>query len=337
MSASTKPASESAAPEPVDASAKFVDPPCHTDYSGQVCGELNAKPGRLAAYTRLKISVATLLGDLPTPGFTRHLLSDQFYLAKWLRASDYNADKAVDMLRRHLVWRRENGIDSMSIPYFDDGEEAADQFDDSQPDSADSHVPELIRRYHTGGRCGSDREGRPVFIDPIGQFDMSGLMRRHSIRELVLSRVRIWERLLRRDFPAARRRTGLPVCQAVYVIDLAGFGRRQMNSDGLAYVKELSRVLEANYPELLGSALVLNPKHQRLTQLIWRLMGPLLSPATRQTVRILPEGEAGRATLLAAVPPDQLPAAYGGKLLDPTDNDPACRSLICYGGQVPSD
>ena len=35
-------------------------------------------------------------------------------------------------------------------------------------------MPEVLRKYYPGGHCGFDKEGCPIWIDPIGNIDPKG-------------------------------------------------------------------------------------------------------------------------------------------------------------------
>lgn len=35
-------------------------------------------------------------------------------------------------------------------------------------------VPDILAKYLTGGHCGFDKEGNPVWIDPFGHLDLKG-------------------------------------------------------------------------------------------------------------------------------------------------------------------
>ena len=52
-----------------------------------------------------------------------------------------------------MSWRKQVGADTLPHTY---------------------KPPEVLKKYYTGSHCGYDREGHPVFINPIGQLDMRG-------------------------------------------------------------------------------------------------------------------------------------------------------------------
>ena len=38
----------------------------------------------------------------------------------------------------------------------------------------ETNFPEVLTKYYPGGLCGTDKRGRPISIDPIGQADIKG-------------------------------------------------------------------------------------------------------------------------------------------------------------------
>lgn len=54
----------------------------------------------------------------------------------------------------------------------------------------------MIQRYDSGGLCGYDYEGCPVWFDIIGNLDPKGLLLSASKQELIRKRIKVCERLL---------------------------------------------------------------------------------------------------------------------------------------------
>jgi len=52
-----------------------------------------------------------------------------------------------------LKWREENGVDTIF---------------------ADWTPPELLLTYYPGGLFGSDKQGHPIYIEPVGYADPKG-------------------------------------------------------------------------------------------------------------------------------------------------------------------
>jgi hypothetical protein len=52
-----------------------------------------------------------------------------------------------------MVWRKQVGADNVLT---------------------DWKIPEVLQKYYTGGLCGRDRVGSPVWYDVLGFIDMKG-------------------------------------------------------------------------------------------------------------------------------------------------------------------
>nr|CDS34840.2 hypothetical transcript [Hymenolepis microstoma] len=102
------------------------------------------------------------------------LKSDQ-YVARWLKARNWDVDKAEKMFRLHLQWRSENKLDELLTSFT---------------------MPEVIEKYFPGGICGQDKFGRPAFICPAGATDVFGLMRSASRTQLAFSRYYVMEKII---------------------------------------------------------------------------------------------------------------------------------------------
>ncbi|XP_049528501.1 SEC14-like protein 2 isoform X3 [Dermacentor silvarum] len=89
------------------------------------------------------------------------------FLLRWLRARDFDVTKAEKMYRHHLEWRKENGVDDMLHSY---------------------EIPELVKENFPGAFLHPGKDGRPVWIFPVG-LDVHALlqaltptvMRRHTV------------------------------------------------------------------------------------------------------------------------------------------------------------
>ena len=110
------------------------------DYIQMYLGELT--PMQESKLVQLKSRVAELLkGKVP---------SDQVFL-RFLRARDFNVEKAREMLSQSMIWRKKHGVDKIQGDY---------------------RMPAVMREFFPGGWHFSDREDRPLFILRLGQMDV---------------------------------------------------------------------------------------------------------------------------------------------------------------------
>uniref|UniRef100_A0A8B9H3Y1 SEC14-like lipid binding 7 n=1 Tax=Astyanax mexicanus TaxID=7994 RepID=A0A8B9H3Y1_ASTMX len=204
------------------------------------------------------------------------------YLLRWLRARNFSINKSEAMLRKHVEFRKHMKVDTI--------------LDDWKP-------PEVIEKYVSGGLCGYDREGSPIWYDVIGPLDPKGLLMSASKQDFLRTKVRDSE-VLRRECQRQTDKLGKYIESITMIYDCEGLGLKHMYKPAIETYGEV-RVLtmfEDNYPEGLKRVLVIKANWKEVLQ--------------------------------KYVDPDQLPEAYGGTRKDP-DGDPYCKSMINYGGNVP--
>uniref|UniRef100_A0A8C7CHV0 SEC14-like lipid binding 8 n=1 Tax=Oncorhynchus kisutch TaxID=8019 RepID=A0A8C7CHV0_ONCKI len=173
--------------------------------------------------------------------------------------------------------------------------------------------PEVIEKYLSGGMCGYDREGSPIWWDVIGPVDPKGLFLSASKQDFIKSKIRDCE-ILQKECELQSERLGRHVEAITMIYDCDGLG-----------LKHLWKPAIETYGE--------NPESPKLFPVAYNLIKHFLSEITRNKIIIL--GANWQEVLLNYIDPEQLPAAYGGKLTDP-DGDPRCRNKIHYAGPVPA-
>ncbi|KAF5400553.1 hypothetical protein PHET_06194 [Paragonimus heterotremus] len=238
-----------------------------------------------------------------------HKCISKHNLIRWLRSRNWNEDDAERMLRTHINWRKENNVDAILSWYV---------------------VPEVVDKYFPGGICGSDKDGRPLYIAPVGYLDPKSFIKAVSRSDFLQSRVYQMEFIISEILPQYSEKAGRNIDQLTVIMDMHGLGFKHMSPSWLSIVTESVTMLEANYPEVLGVCFVINapPLFSRL----YSFIKPLLSKATQEKIHILDSNY--RETLLRYFDPEGLPAVYGGTMVDP-DGDPRCPSRICWAGPVP--
>lgn len=233
---------------------------------------------------------------------------DDHFLAKWLRARHHDVDKAEDMLRKSLLWRARMGADSVLDKWT---------------------APEVLRLYFVGGMCGHDKEGSPVYVIPMGRLDMKGLVlsaKRADIRKNGCRRIEE----MHRDFIKQTEKLGRRVDKVTLVMDMEHFSMRNLLMPGMDVLLQIMAQTEANYPETLKVAFVINAP--RIFPLIFKACKLFLSEDTKKKIILL--GSNWKERLREEIDPSELPQHWGGSATDP-DGDICCRSKVGMGGDVP--
>ncbi|KAF3849212.1 hypothetical protein F7725_015709, partial [Dissostichus mawsoni] len=247
--------------------------------SGRV-GDLSPKQAEIL--TEFRGRIQDVLPSLPA--------QHDHYLLRFLRARSFNVQKSEAMIRKHVEFRRKMNVDTII---------------------SDWKPPEVIEKYVSGGMCGYDREGSPIWYD-LGRhiesisliYDCEGLGLKHIWKPAVETYGEVLT-MFEENYPEGLKRVfiikgalaDLKTCLYIFQTSICVFVCSSQN---------VSRGLQSNQT--------------------------LYCEETRRKINIL--GSNWQEELRKHVDPDQLPVAYGGNMTDP-DGDPRCRTMINYGGTVP--
>uniref|UniRef100_A0A8C8JTY1 SEC14-like protein 2 n=1 Tax=Oncorhynchus tshawytscha TaxID=74940 RepID=A0A8C8JTY1_ONCTS len=220
------------------------------------------------------------------------------FLLRWLRARNFNVNKSEAMLRKVVCFH--------------------------------CICVQVIEKYLSGGMCGFDREGSPIWWDVIGPVDPKGLFLSASKQDFIKSKIRDCE-MLQKECDLQSERLGRHVEAITMIYDCEGLGLKHLWKPAIETYGEILTMFEDNYPEGLKRLFVI--KAPKLFPVAYNLVKHFLSEITRNKIIVL--GANWQEVLLNYIDPEQLPAAYGGKLTDP-DGDSRCRTKIHYAGTVPT-
>uniref|UniRef100_A0A8C0TJ61 SEC14 like lipid binding 2 n=1 Tax=Canis lupus familiaris TaxID=9615 RepID=A0A8C0TJ61_CANLF len=223
------------------------------------------------------------------------------------QARNFDLQKSEAMLRKHVEFRKQKDIDHITS---------------WQP-------PEVVQQYLSGGMCGYDLDGCPIWYDIIGPLDAKGLLLSATKQDLLKTKMRDCERLLQ-ECARQTEKMGKKVETVTLIYDCEGLGLKHLWKPAVEAYGEFLCMFEENYPETLKRLFVV--KAPKLFPVAYNLIKPFLSEDTRKKIMVL--GANWKEVLLKYVSPDQLPVEYGGTMTDP-DGNPKCKSKINYGGDIP--
>uniref|UniRef100_A0A8D3ATT9 SEC14-like lipid binding 8 n=1 Tax=Scophthalmus maximus TaxID=52904 RepID=A0A8D3ATT9_SCOMX len=197
---------------------------------------------------------------------------------------------------------------------------------------SEAMLRKVIEKYLSGGMCGHDRDGCPIWYDVIGPVDPKGLFLSASKQDFIKSKIRDCE-MLQQDCTLQTQRLGRNVEGITMVYDVEGLGLKHLWKPAIETYGEILQMFENNYPEGLKRLFVI--KAPKLFPVAYNLVKHFLSENTRQKIHILGVRPNWQEVLLKYIDAEELPVIYGGKLTDP-DGDPRCRTKIHHVGPVPS-
>lgn len=236
---------------------------------------------------------------------------DDFFLLRWLRARNFNEDKAQTMLRKHMKWRQDMKVDTLFDWY---------------------QVPEVFAKYHPGAFIGHDKEGCPVWLINSGSLDVKGFT--NSSRAIDFIRYQIWRfETLMQDMKEQSKKLNKRIEKKVYIMDEENLVTSHLlNKPVLETLLNALSVFEANYPETLKRCYVINVPKPFFV--LYSIIKPLLSAETESKVKIF--GHDGwKEALLEDIDASVLPVHWGGTRVDPINGSPYCESVVNPGGTIP--
>lgn len=223
-------------------------------------------------------------------GEISHARYDKYYLVRFLVANDFDVDKTYRALLRHVDWRRREQIDWIHLSFA---------------------FPELsdVRRLYPHGFHGTDKKGRPIYIDRLGCVNVSALVKVTTHERLLRYWISDYEKTLEHRFPSCSKAAGYRIEQCLTILDLAGLKFSSFNSDARKMIKMLVRTADEHYPEVLGNFFIVNSP--TIFSAMWAAIRPVLSSRTRAKISIL--GANFHSKLSHYVEIETLPTYLGGK------------------------
>ncbi|XP_050420014.1 SEC14-like protein 1 [Adelges cooleyi] len=223
-------------------------------------------------------------------------------LLRFLRATDFNIEKARENLLQSLTWRKKHNIDNIL---------------------SEHEFPEAIKKYFPCGWHYHDKEGRPLYILRLGQMDVKGLLKSVGEDCLLKQAMHICEEGLKLTKEATHT-SGKPITTWCLLVDLEGLNMRHLWRPGVSALLRIIEIVETNYPETLGRVLII--RAPRVFPVLWTLVSTFINETTR-TKFLFYGGNDYQASggLGEFISPDNMPDFMGGN----------CIAKIPEGGFVP--
>uniref|UniRef100_A0A3P9PMT2 SEC14-like lipid binding 7 n=1 Tax=Poecilia reticulata TaxID=8081 RepID=A0A3P9PMT2_POERE len=259
--------------------------------SGRV-GDLSPKQAQ--TLTEFRERIQDVLPSLPA--------QHDHYLLRWLRGESQTSRFTCS----HVEFRKQMKVDTIIT---------------------DWKPPEVIEKYVSGGMCGYDREGSPIWYDVIGPLDPKGLLLSATKQDFLKTKIRHIE-MLQRECRRQSEKLGKNIESITLIYDCEGLGLKHIWKPAIETYGELCFQVEVE--EFLY--FVIFAAAPKMFPMAYNLIKHFLCEETRRKIVVL--GSNWQEVLRKHIDPDQLPVVYGGTLTDP-DGDPRCRTMINYGGNVP--
>ncbi|XP_077130375.1 SEC14-like protein 5 [Ranitomeya variabilis] len=180
------------------------------------------------------------------------------HILRFLRARDFNMEKAREMLCQSLSWRKQYQVDYILQTW---------------------HPPPILEGYYAGGWHYHDRDGRPLYILRLGQIDTKGLLKAVG-EEAILRHVLSINEEGQRRCEENTHLFSAPIRSWTCLVDLEGLNMRHLWRPGVKALLRIIEVVEANYPETLGRLLIV--RAPRVFPVLWTLISPFINENSRR-------------------------------------------------------
>ncbi|KAM7264687.1 hypothetical protein ACFE04_002370 [Oxalis oulophora] len=234
-------------------------------------------------------SVDALRQVLIAEGLLPERHDDYHTLLRFLKARKFEIDKTKQMWSDMIKWRNEFGTDTIM-----------EEFEFKEIDE--------VLKYYPQGHHGVDKDGRPVYIERLGQVDATKLLQVTDMDRYVKYHVKEFERTFAVKLPGCSIAAKKHIDQSTTILDVQGVGLKHLSKAARELIMRLQQVDGNNYPETLNRMFIINAGSG--FRMLWNTIKSFLDPKTTAKINVL--GNKYQSKLLEIIDASELPDFLGG-------------------------